>query len=439
MAPHRGRHRHRGHHRPRPAGVDRHCVRGAPGRRPQGQSRRSLRRGRIGQDRQRHLFARLRRSPRDQRRSGQEARPGEQRPLRRRLVLQAQALRPHRSRRPALPSRLLETDRAVAECAENSARTATLVAQSCTLPYRRSLRTCDCRSSKWIVSFQHLMPSAIQPVPASSRSLEIALSPAGHLLAELSDDAQPKLEAAAVSRLTAAFTASSAHGLELLAADFLHAPLPASLGFWRDLVRRFFTGLCHSPDQEHPTKLSVPAPTEAEFTALAETAPPMRGLEYLDAATLARLWGQLEARVRDQIQRTEGGVAAYLRAQNPVWNAVGRVTFHLAENKRSPEQPFAFLATYTHRVSDAGQAQHIPLGRALQEYAGAQNRAALTTLLSPVQRAAEKSKLARELLDSRAIFHPQAWPPAQAYRFLKEIPLLEQSGIIVRIPDWWKA
>src|SRR6185436_4795648 len=276
-------------------------------------------------------------------------------------------------------------------------------------------------------------------VPASSRSLEIALSPAGHLLAELSDDAQPKLEAAAVSRLTAAFTASSAHGLELLAADFLHAPLPASLGFWRDLVRRFFTGLCHSPGQENPTKLSVPAPTEAEFTALVETAPPMRGLEYLDAATLARLWTQLEARVRDQIQRTEGGVAAYLRAQNPVWNAVGRVTFHLAENKRSPEQPFAFLATYTHRVSDAGQAQHIPLGRALQEYAGAQNRAALTTLLSPVQRAAEKSKLARELLDSRAIFHPQAWPPAQAYRFLKEIPLLEQSGIIVRIPDWWKA
>ena len=45
----------------------------------------------------------------------------------------------------------------------------------------------------------------------------------------------------------------------------------------------------------------------------------------------------------------------------------------------------------------------------------------------------------RELLDSRAVFHPQAWRPAQAFAFLQSIPLLEQSGLVVRIPDWWKA
>jgi non-specific serine/threonine protein kinase len=60
-------------------------------------------------------------------------------------------------------------------------------------------------------------------------------------------------------------------------------------------------------------------------------------------------------------------------------------------------------------------------------------------LLSPVQRAAEQSKVARQLLDSRAIFHPQIWRPDQAFAFLKEIPLFEQSGLVVRIPDWWKA
>ena len=83
--------------------------------------------------------------------------------------------------------------------------------------------------------------------------------------------------------------------------------------------------------------------------------------------------------------------------------------------------------------------QHLPLGRALEEYAGAKNRAVLAALLSPVQRAAEQSKLARELLDSRAVFHPQVWRPEQAFSFLQNIPLFEQSGLIVRIPDWWKA
>ncbi len=59
---------------------------------------------------------------------------------------------------------------------------------------------------------------------------------------------------------------------------------------------------------------------------------------------------------------------------------MGRVTFHLAENKRNPAYPFAFLATYTHRVSEQGKVQHLPLGRALEEYAGAKNRAALAAL-----------------------------------------------------------
>ena len=150
------------------------------------------------------------------------------------------------------------------------------------------------------------------------------------------------------------------------------------------------------------------------------------------------LWSELDAHVHAAIARTPGR-SPYLKSCNPLWNSVGRVTFHLAENKRNPAHPFAFLATYTNRVSEQGNVQHLPLGRALEEYAGARNRAALAALLSPVQRAAEQSKVARQLLDSRAIFHPQVWRPDQAFAFLKEIPLFEQSGLVVRIPDWWKA
>ena len=46
-----------------------------------------------------------------------------------------------------------------------------------------------------------------------------------------------------------------------------------------------------------------------------------------------------------------------------------------------PEQPFAFMATYTTRLSAQAKAQHVPLGQALREYAGAANRDKLLSLL----------------------------------------------------------
>ncbi len=240
-------------------------------------------------------------------------------------------------------------------------------------------------------------------------------------------------------RLSEGFAASPARGLEMLASGFLHEPLPPPFVFWRGLAQRLFTALCHQPNLENASGISIPKLSEAEWSALAESAPPMKGLEYLNGPVLARLWDELEGHVRAAMTQTPGGAAAYLKSCNPVWNTVGRVTFHLAENKRNPAYPFAFLATYTHGVSEQGKAQHLPLGRALEEYAGAKNRAALGALLTPVQRAAERSILARELLDSRAIFHPQVWRPEQAFLFLQNIPLFEQCGLVVRIPDWWKA
>jgi hypothetical protein len=270
-------------------------------------------------------------------------------------------------------------------------------------------------------------------------ALALSLSPGGRLYLEPDDLTDPPLSEAAAARLQTAFTASNLHGLELLAGELLHQPVPPTLKFWRGVAQRYLTSLCQNPHLDNPAQISITPPAEVEWTALIESAPPMKGLEYLDAALLAKTWSDLEHHVREAITRVPGGAAAYLRSLNPVWNAVGRVTFHLAENKRNANYPFAFLATYTHRISEQGRVQHLPLGRALEEYAGAQNRTALAALLLPVQRAAEKSQMARQLLESRAIFHPQAWSPTQAYAFLKNILLFEQSGVVVRIPDWWKS
>jgi hypothetical protein len=75
------------------------------------------------------------------------------------------------------------------------------------------------------------------------------------------------------------------------------------------------------------------------------------------------------------------------------------VHFNLAENRRDPDQPFAFRATYTTRLSAQAKAQHVPLGQALREYAGAANRDKLLSLLPPVQRAAEPSSAAARFGD----------------------------------------
>jgi non-specific serine/threonine protein kinase len=115
------------------------------------------------------------------------------------------------------------------------------------------------------------------------------------------------------------------------------------------------------------------------------------------------------------------------------------VTFHLAENKRDPDHPFAFLATYAERLSSKSQVQHLPLGAALRQYAAAQDQAKLAELLTPVRDAAAGSPVVGQLLSSREVFQPQAWTVAQAHRFLTEIPAMEQAGLAVRVPDWWKA
>jgi len=259
---------------------------------------------------------------------------------------------------------------------------------------------------------------------------------------DVGPDAASGLAPPVAKRIREAFAAGPAQGLLHLAAAHLQATLPPTLAFARDFARDYLTRLCHSPGIAEGGGANVeplPAPPEVDLAARAAQAPPMTGLEYLDAAALAQWWVDLDAHVRAGVSAHPGGAQAYLRDLSPLWRLVGRVTFHLAENKRDEAFPFAFMATYASRLSAQGRVQHLPLGRALQEYAGAKDRAALVALLTPVQRATERSPLAKELVESGAVYQAVAWSPRQAHRFLRSIPAFEEAGLIVRVPDWWKA
>jgi len=265
--------------------------------------------------------------------------------------------------------------------------------------------------------------------------MPISLSPAGVLL--LDEAGLAALEPRVEEGLRIAAAGGSGQLLGHLATAALDTPFPPAGAFWQSFARLFFTQLCHRPESD--LLALTEQPEESVLAALADSAPPMTGAEYLTVGVLQRLWGNMDAWVMDEVQGKGGRVAAWLHSRQPVWNLVGRVTFHLAENKRNPDHPFAFLATYTHRVSDQAKPQYQPLGRALQEYAGARNRAALLSLLEPVQRAAQKSALVRELVDSQKVFQPQAWSAREAHQFLREIPLFEECGLLVRLPNWWRG
>ncbi len=211
----------------------------------------------------------------------------------------------------------------------------------------------------------------------------------------------------------------------------------AAFMFWREFADVFLTALAHSPAVADGQAASETVPPADLFFALTLRIPAMRGAEYASPEVFAGLWRELDAEAREQT-RAAGGLKPWLAQINPALHLLGKVTFHLAENKRSPETPFAFMATYTHRLSAQEKPVHLPLARALQEYAGAKNQAALRSLLEPVQQAAGRSAWVREQLESRRIFQPQAWTPTQAYAFLREVPTLEAGGIVTRIPNWWK-
>ena len=270
-------------------------------------------------------------------------------------------------------------------------------------------------------------------------SIQLVLTPGGAMRVEADEEVLPADAEDAAAELRAAFARSRAAGLLLLASRAVREDVPPSLLFWRALARQLFQAICHLGEEAFDRWSSVPPPDDEQLGQLVAEAPPMRGLEYLNADLLRAAWIELRELVAAEAAACAEGPAAYLGRVNPLWHLLGRVTFHLAENKRDPDRPFAFLATYTHRLSVQSRLKHLPLADALKTYAGANQRDKLESLLEPVRRAAGQCPLARELLDSKALFAPQAWTIRQAYRFLNESPQMEAAGVVVRVPDWWRA
>ena len=265
------------------------------------------------------------------------------------------------------------------------------------------------------------------------------LTPHGHLTLIEDRDASA-LEPELAQRLQDAFVRGSGHGLLQLGASEVGVALPPVFSYWREFGARYVTAVCTLPEGgARSIKRHIPSPPDAELAWLALAAPPMTGAEYLTATVLQGLWQELDSAFGLELSESKCGVQDFLKRRNAAWNLVGRVHFNLAENRKDEAAPFAFLATYTTRLSAHAKAQHLPLGQALREYAGAANKDRLLSLLLPVQRASESCSWLKAMVDAGEIFHPLRWRPHEAMQLLRDVPHLESAGVVVRMPATWQA
>jgi non-specific serine/threonine protein kinase len=261
-------------------------------------------------------------------------------------------------------------------------------------------------------------------------ALATVVTPRGALHLERTETAVP-LDDAVATRLEGAFARGAGHGLLQLGLAEAQSRLSADLAFWRGLAIGFVAARCRAGET------SAPEPRDEQLARLADEAPPMRGAEYLDGAALAALWRELAKAFEDELAASGASLDAFLAAHDSRWRHVGRVHFHLAENRKDAERPFAFLATYAPGLAAHGEVRHAPLGAALREYAGTGAKAELLKLLELVSRASESCPWLKAIVDTGEIFHPLRWTPSEALRLLEDVATLEQAGLVVRMPAGW--
>ena len=271
-----------------------------------------------------------------------------------------------------------------------------------------------------------------------NQDLNAIIMPAGSLQLEWSDteEAATKSGTLLQEEIYKRFISDRDSWLLFLGFCDKKVDLSPSLSYWRDFAGLFARKLSQTPDLEtlrHRAEITIP---EDELLQILGNAPMMTGSEYLSSSVLDNNWLALNREFSREVKAYTGSVEEFIRRYSPDVHLVGRVFFHLVEN-RNGDRPFAFLATYSTRLNKQGQSKHLPLKHALQEYGNDSNR--LLELLATVHVSAERSALISELLESGELFHPLAWSAGEAFLFLKEIPIYEESGILCRIPNWWKG
>lgn len=211
--------------------------------------------------------------------------------------------------------------------------------------------------------------------------------------------------------------------------------LSPSAVFLHRLSDTFFKLLTDCPELELARNQVKVLPTEAVLEELLRAVPYAVGAEFIDGKWIGKQFKKLNEIFAQEIAGYDGTVELYLTEKSQRLRVPERVFFHLVENREDETWSFAFLATYATRTAK-GKIRHVPLQYALTEYKN--ERQKLLALLACLNKAAEVSPLIAGFMESGEMFHPLRMTRQEAYVFLKDIPQIEETGILCRIPNWWR-
>ena len=188
------------------------------------------------------------------------------------------------------------------------------------------------------------------------------------------------------------FAGGQAAGLFALATERIEGALPPSFVFWRDFAARYLTALCHTPETSPARNGSISRrPRSRSGRAGSRRPADARHRVPERSRRLLAVWDDLDPWVRDEMAHVGEALSGFLKRRAPLWHQVGRVCFHLAENRRDERHRLLSWRPMRPGWQPAARVQYQPLSHALRELAGAKNKKALIHLLSPVQLASERS------------------------------------------------
>lgn len=164
------------------------------------------------------------------------------------------------------------------------------------------------------------------------------------------------------------------------------------------LSNTFLKMLTSLPELELAREQIKVEPTEEQVDSLQQAVPFAIGAEYITEKWIRNIFRKLTELFAKEIASYEGTVELYL--------------------------------------TEKSQHLHVPLKYALTEYKNERDK--LLALLSCLNRAAEVSGLIAGFMERGEMFHPLRLTAEEAYTFLKDIERIEETGILCRIPNWWK-
>lgn len=216
--------------------------------------------------------------------------------------------------------------------------------------------------------------------------------------------------------------------------EALPEQLSPSAAFLQMTANAFFQALTDQSDLELMREQAKVEITKELLQQIENKVPFAIGTEHISKKWLTRVFGRLRNIFAQEVLAYEGTVSMYLTEKSQHLRVPERIFFHLVESGEA-EYPFAFLATYATKLK-GGKVRHVPLAHALTEFKN--DRRKLLALLSCLNRVAEVSGLISGFVESGEMFHPLRLKAPEAFTLLKDIPLIEDQGVLCRVPNWWK-